>query len=422
MQRAPKPAPFWPTRMFSGTNDFEHLLFGDIQANGMSFLTDGSGLKIIDFSNPRLTEDDVRQVAVSIYASGTPFFLATLVTTEPDVLEKNLKIITAVMKEDVGQGIMGIHLEGPCLDPECKGAHRKDIIENHPPSIELAERLYNACKPDTNLPSALTIFTMSPNYETSAETIRWLTSRKVVVSLGHFRAKDWSLIDKAMEAGAAGLTHFGNAFSREPEDYGAKKLLTTWMLGHERTIPNFVGDRIHTDDEFLRETLSLVARIHAGIADERKPVVVTSDLSPLAGAPLDTVGTEIFHGMVPPPVVEIKDGTLRTKDLSGSCHTLPQQLLELNYLDIAGFKKPNEIFSMAGSAVYELLRHNILARGWSPNIAHLRRCQYFDIASWQKFISEGDREGGHVHVLNIHEEWAKNGNMVPTVDDWLRAS
>lgn len=394
----------------------------DLQINGFSFRSRNNELKTVDFSNPNLSEDDVREAALAVYLSGTTFFLATIVTSEEETLIRNAKTITSVMLEDIGKGILGIHFEGPSIDVECKGAHKEEIIKTNPPTISFWESIYNACNyPDGSKNNSMVMVTMSPNYETSAETIRWLTDRKVVVSLGHFRAKDWSLIKKALEAGATGLTHIGNAWSKNPEDYGPKKISYPTLMCKEGIYPMFIGDFIHTDEEFLSEYLEQILRTGDAYFNTRKRAVLVSDLSPLAGAPEGTEGPDIFHGLSTTPIVRLTDGELRTEDLTGSCHTLSHQALKLADARFS-FLNPDKIIAMTYKNPFELIIKNLLHREWRPDVNHLRRCRAHDISDWQKLIlSKNKPESGSARVKRIHSNWAQNGFSIPSVDAWLES-
>ena len=91
--------------------------FIDVQVNG------GGGALLND--NP--TIDTVRRIAESHRKFGTTGMLPTVITDAPEVLSKAIAAVKAARAENV-PGILGIHIEGPFLDKERKGAHELRFI------------------------------------------------------------------------------------------------------------------------------------------------------------------------------------------------------------------------------------------------------------------------------------------------------
>ena len=91
--------------------------FIDVQVNG------GGGALLND--NP--TIDTVRRIAESHRKFGTTGMLPTVITDAPEVLSKAIAAVKAARAENV-PGVLGIHIEGPFLDKERKGAHELRFI------------------------------------------------------------------------------------------------------------------------------------------------------------------------------------------------------------------------------------------------------------------------------------------------------
>ena len=91
--------------------------FIDVQVNG------GGGALLND--NP--TIDTVRRIAESHRKFGTTGMLPTVITDAPEVLSKAIASVKAARAENV-PGVLGIHIEGPFLDKERKGAHEAKFI------------------------------------------------------------------------------------------------------------------------------------------------------------------------------------------------------------------------------------------------------------------------------------------------------
>jgi len=110
--------------------------------------------------------------------------------------------------------VLGIHIEGPFLDPARKGAHDPNYIRPIEPSdIEMI----------VNADCGAVMLTVAPN-RVPADAIRALTARGVLVSLGHSEAS-YEEAQVGVAAGARAFTHLFNAMSpfqgRKPGMVGA---------------------------------------------------------------------------------------------------------------------------------------------------------------------------------------------------------
>ncbi len=98
--------------------------------------------------------------------------------------------------------IVGIHIEGPFLNPDYKGAHPiEDLLE---PSMENLEGL---------LSPNLKRITLAPELNGAIQTIERLTRDGIACSIGHSGA-DFIVANQAIHAGARCATHLFNAMSR----------------------------------------------------------------------------------------------------------------------------------------------------------------------------------------------------------------
>jgi N-acetylglucosamine-6-phosphate deacetylase len=133
---------------------------------------------------------------------GTVLCLPTIATNTKEVFKN---AITAVRNylEKGGQGIYGLHLEGPWLNPEKRGAHMAEWI--HPPTIEEVNELLEFGR------GVVKMITVAPEV-CSPEIISLLLSEGIIVSAGHSNAS----YEQAMEAfdkGIPVITHLFNAMS-----------------------------------------------------------------------------------------------------------------------------------------------------------------------------------------------------------------
>ena len=100
--------------------------FIDLQVNG------GGGVLF----NDEPTKSAVEQIAAAHRRFGTTGMLPTFITDTADKMALALKAINQAMAAAV-PGILGIHLEGPFLNPERKGAHAAALIRAFTPADQV---------------------------------------------------------------------------------------------------------------------------------------------------------------------------------------------------------------------------------------------------------------------------------------------
>jgi N-acetylglucosamine-6-phosphate deacetylase len=234
--------------------------FIDIHVNG------GGGVLL----NDQPTVEGVTAIAAAHRPFGTTGLLPTLISDSRDVMRRALHAVGEALDLHV-PGVLGIHLEGPFLNPARKGVHP----ESH---------LSDLRDGDIDLLCALgehgrTIVTLAPE-RVPPGTIRELTRRGVLVCAGHTDATA-EQIRTAIEEGLAGFTHLYNAMSqlgsRAPGAVGA-------ALTDEGTFAGIIPDGHHVADLSVR--LAYVAKGVERlmiVTDAMSPVGTTMDCFPLFG-------------------------------------------------------------------------------------------------------------------------------------------
>jgi N-acetylglucosamine-6-phosphate deacetylase len=223
---------------------------------------------------------------------GATGLLPTLITDTPDADARVIAAGIAAARQGV-PGFLGLHLEGPHLDPRRKGAHDAALIR---PMTDADLALL--CDAARHLPALMV--TVAPEAVTPDQIAR-LSSAGVVVSLGH---TDCTLQQAraAIAAGARCATHLFNAMSqlgnREPGLVGAV-LSGTIAAG-------LIADGIHVAPEVLR--IALAARPEG--------LFLVSDAMCVAGTGLTEFrlgGRRILRDQ---GRLTLEDGTLAGADLS----------------------------------------------------------------------------------------------------------
>ncbi|MBS7624782.1 MAG: N-acetylglucosamine-6-phosphate deacetylase [Candidatus Bathyarchaeia archaeon] len=238
------------------------------------------------------TIKEIREFSRRLLATGVTSYMPSTVTDSSDRIESAVKNISEASETRCGSRILGIHLEGPYLNPERSGAQSKKYIRE--PSLEEFERLYNASH------GLIRRVTVAPEVKNGIDFIRSVIERfNVKVSLGHTDATYEQALN-AIKAGANIITHLFNGMRgyhhREPGIIGAA--LTTDVYAE------IIADLIHLHPVTI--TLTLKCKGPGRL-------ILVSDATPGAGLP-DGVY------MLGPSKVVIKDGIARTEDgvLAGS--------------------------------------------------------------------------------------------------------
>jgi N-acetylglucosamine-6-phosphate deacetylase len=170
--------------------------------------------------------------------SGTTGFLPTLITTSESNMERALEVVERYLSQGVG-GVLGLHLEGPYINPDRKGIHDGTAIRK--PSSDLVNSLIAYAK---KFPILLTL---APECN-DLEVVRLLLDGGVIVSAGHSNGTYEEAV-AGFDAGIRVATHLFNAMSpwtgRDPGVVGA-------ILDRPRVAAGIVVDGIHVHYASIR--------------------------------------------------------------------------------------------------------------------------------------------------------------------------
>lgn len=261
---------------------------------------------------------------------GATGVLPTLITDTP---EATAAVIDAAARAAGTPGLLGLHLEGPHLDPRRKGAHDPPLIR--PMTDTDLNRL---CEGRKRLPSLMV--TVAPAAVTPAQ-IATLTRAGVIVSLGHADCTQ-AQAAAAFSAGATCVTHLFNAMSqltaREPGLVGAA-LARGINAG-------LIADGIHVHPDSLR----------VAMAANPQGLFLVSDAMAPAGSDLTEFTLNGRRILRRGGRLTLEDGTLAGADL-----TLPQAI---RTLIMTTGTPPETAFAMATSRPAAVLGR--------PDLGHLK--------------------------------------------------
>jgi N-acetylmuramic acid 6-phosphate etherase/N-acetylglucosamine-6-phosphate deacetylase len=172
-------------------------------------------------------------------ASGVTSVLPTVITAPLAALHAAARRVRGAIAAH--PGVLGVHLEGPFLAAQKRGAHRADWL-----LIPDTENL-DAVLADPVMGEVLRVVTLAPELPGAIAAIKRLVAAGVVVSLGHTGATGGQMREAAA-AGASMVTHVFNAQSalghRAPGAPGV-------ALTDARLWPCMIADGVHVDPAIL---------------------------------------------------------------------------------------------------------------------------------------------------------------------------
>ena len=252
------------------------------------------------------TVGDLQRVSQFYASHGVTGFLATTWSASPDVIQRTLENVRAVMGHEKGSALLGIHLEGPFINPARAGAQS-------PREIRAAQQEEVLPYLDSGL---VKVISLAPEIQENQWLICACQERGITTAAAHSDAT-YDEMRIAVELGLQHVTHCFNAMRsfnhREPGVMGA-------ALEMEELSCEIIADKVHVHPAAIRLLLR---------AKQRNKVVLVTDS--IAGT-----GT-------PDGIVEIQDKKIRyTKQdarlldgtLAGSVLTMDGALR--NLVEISG--------------------------------------------------------------------------------------
>jgi N-acetylglucosamine-6-phosphate deacetylase len=207
--------------------------------------------------------DGIRAIGAAHRRFGTTGFLPTFITDRRERMAAAMDAAWQALAAGV-PGMLGIHLEGPFINPVRKGVHDPAHMR---PMEDVDMRIM------TSLGSGRTVVTLAPEMVAPAR-IAELTEAGIIVSAGH-TAATYETLQEASRHGLRGFTHLFNAMpplaSREPGPVGA-------ALDERETWCGIIVDLHHVSTPALRIAIA---------AKGTDRMMLVTDAMPLIGSDLD---------------------------------------------------------------------------------------------------------------------------------------
>lgn len=239
----------------------------DLQING------GLGLAF-----PDLTPEDMpklRAICAYLWQQGVDGFLPTIVTTSLAKIQRSLSTLADFIPTQASQPpsathqaqVLGVHLEGPFLNYEKRGAHPEEYLL--PLNVENVKRILG------DYASVVKVITLAPELDPTGEAIAYLRSLGIIVSLGHSMATA-TQASQAFDQGATMITHAFNAMPalhhREPGLLGA-------AMVNPRVNCGLIADGQHVCPTMIQVLLRVSPRVFL-VSDALAPIGLTDGIYP----------------------------------------------------------------------------------------------------------------------------------------------
>ena len=214
------------------------------------------------------TPEALETISSTLLQTGTTSFLATTMTMSTRSIDSALHNIQEQAHKVSGAKILGIHLEGPFINPQKHGA--QDVRYVQQGNLELIENYMDKIK----------MITLAPEVEGNEDFIKQLTRNypNVILSLGHSEA-DYEQSKESFGWGVSHVTHLFNAMTpyhhRAPGIVGA-------TFDSDVTC-DIIPDLIHTHPSMLELSYRMKADKLILITDAMRAGCMKSGVYDLGG-------------------------------------------------------------------------------------------------------------------------------------------
>jgi N-acetylglucosamine-6-phosphate deacetylase len=313
----------------------------DLQING------ALGLAFPDLEEKDLNK--LQAIADWLWQQGIDGFLPTIVTTAVEKIQQSLCLIAQFIDRQVPEvdsaKILGVHLEGPFLNPGKKGAHPAEYLL--PLTIDNLEKVIG------KYGSIVKIITLAPELDFTGETLTWLKDRGIVVSLGHSLATA-EQAKYAFDRGASMVTH---AFNAMPGLHHRNPGLLGEAIVSPQVYCGLIADGNHVSATMMKILLA---------ASNQRIFLVSDALAPIGLSdgtyPWDDRTITVSNG-----TAKLADGTLAGTTLpllTGVQNLVRWQITEPEIAIAIATEVPRKAIGLSGIGIGQ--RANLLRWHWEP--------------------------------------------------------
>lgn len=246
------------------------------------------------------------------HASGVGSLVGSLVSGTPDSLIAQVATLAPLVASGV---LAGIHLEGPFLSEERRGAHDPSVLTD--PDLALVETLAATCA-EAGVPEALVQWTFAPERTGSGELVAALARHGILPAVGHTDATA-DVVTRALGdiADACGrpplVTHLFNGMPPFHHRAGGPVAAALAAAGRGECIVELIADGVHLAPDVVRMVFETVGPQHIALVSDAMAATGLGDGRYTIG----TLEVDVADG-----VARLADGGSGRGSIAGSTSTL----------------------------------------------------------------------------------------------------
>lgn len=195
----------------------------------------------------------IEEIIALEHAEGVTGFLASLVVENHAMTMERLQLLDS----QVTDSLLGIHLEGPFLNPKQKAVMKEEFLRL--PDIEEFRQFLRVS-------SHVSSMTIAPELPDAQRLIKEGTRQGIVMNIGHSMA-DAQQVMQAQRNGAKGITHLYNAMSQH--EHRNPGVVTGALLSD--LMCELIVDGFHVHPDVVHAT-------YRALGDDR--IILISDANP----------------------------------------------------------------------------------------------------------------------------------------------
>jgi len=278
----------------------------------------------------------IEQMALSLVKEGTTGFLATTMTQSVSAIENALQCIKHYYDNQNPQAssLLGIHLEGPFINPGAAGAQPESFIIN--PDVKLFEHFM------TSSGSLIKKVSFAPELDGANPFMSYLKQHGIIGSIAHTKAT-YQDVKNAIDHGVTSLTHTYNQMTplhhRDIGVVGAAYL-------HDELNSELIFDKIHVSVEAAK--ILLKNKTYKGITlitDSMRAKYLKPGISELGGQKviISDVDARLENGSLAGSILKMIDA------YKNVIHDLNVSPVEASYMASVNPAKQLNMYDKIGS-------------------------------------------------------------------------
>jgi len=182
------------------------------------------------------TFNALQTISTTLLQTGTTSFLATTMTMSNQDIDNALQNVQLHADKVAGANLLGIHLEGPFINPSKHGAQDKTYVQK--PDIALIKDYMQEIK----------MITLAPEVEGSEDFVKQLTKEfpHIILSIGHSDAS----YEESKESFTWGISHATHLFNAMNPYHHRKPGIVGAVFDSDVTC-DIIADLVHTHPSVL---------------------------------------------------------------------------------------------------------------------------------------------------------------------------